>query len=277
MDSISRLRLLGVPDGVIGERFRYVSPEGPLTAATVAELAELRASLAVVDGYNEALALHGCDIMKPDGIADFRALVVKPLTATGAAVVVLDHVVKDTDRNGGGYALGSVHKVNAVNGAVFLMESQEAFGKGRRGAARLYVTKDRPGHLRAHGEATKVARKFRIGMMSIESSVGEPFGLAWWPPVPEEEREQNDKFDDEKVFVAVKDLVGRPENAGLAATADIVALLGMRKQTVTAALDRLVTREGRLQRDKAGRTVVYMVPPVTEPGERVELFPDEGQ
>ena len=52
-------------------------------------------------------------------------------------------------------AYGNVHKGNALDGARIMLENVEPFGRRMRGVSHVYVTKDRPGHLRSHGRPTK--------------------------------------------------------------------------------------------------------------------------
>lgn len=247
--TIERLRLLGLSDDQIGAGLAFVALEGPLGAGAVEVIAARRPSLVVVDGYNEALTAHGLDIMKPDGPAAFRGRVVAPLARSGAAVVLLDHVVKDEARNGSGYPLGSVHKINAIDGAAFLLETVEAFGRGRRGSASLAVVKDRPGHLRTHGEPDrKWTRKFRLGVMAVDARPGEPFSLVLWPPVPEEEQEQNRAFDEEKVLSAAVKLI---RASGAVSQNKIVEAAKINAKKGGQVVRRLI-EDGRLQRHPDG-------------------------
>ena len=59
--------------------------------------------------------MHGLDPLKNQD-ALFGTMVTKQLTASGAAAVSLDHVVKDREGRGR-YALGAVHKLNGLSGA----------------------------------------------------------------------------------------------------------------------------------------------------------------
>jgi hypothetical protein len=147
-------------------RFRFVAPVG---VGDMSELLALRPALVIGDGVNEAMSLFGREVREEGGVAAFRRELIKPFTAVGAAFLSLDHVVKDRESRGR-YALGSVHKVNAINGAAYMVESIEPFGRGQRGASQIYVIKDRPGALRQHGYATDTPGKTRFAVLSVDDT-----------------------------------------------------------------------------------------------------------
>jgi len=84
---------------------------------------------------------------------------------SGAAVVTIDHVTKSKDTRGN-YAIGAQAKRADINGAAILVEVEMPFGRGMRGELTLKVTKDRPGHVRAHSKEAKFA-----GTVFIDSTV----------------------------------------------------------------------------------------------------------
>jgi hypothetical protein len=103
----------------------------------------------IIDGYGEALALHGLK-QDDEGVLKFNRNVSRPMSLTGAAVVHLDHFPKDTNNQKN--AFGSVYKKNTVSGASYFLRNKEAFGKGQSGYSVLEVAKDRPGQIRQHCE-----------------------------------------------------------------------------------------------------------------------------
>ena len=140
---------------MIADRFHYVRPSGDIRVkANADDLAEtLHAytpTLAIGDGTTEAMVLHGLNPLDNVDIAVFNAILTGPLTVLGAAAVALDHVTKDREGRGR-YALGGVHKLNAVSGAGYLLENRHPFGVGLTGRSTIKITKDRPGQLRPHG------------------------------------------------------------------------------------------------------------------------------
>jgi hypothetical protein len=48
------------------------------------------------------------------------------------------------------YALGAVHKLNALDGAQYLLDDRRQFGVGITGTSMVRIAKDRPGQLRVH-------------------------------------------------------------------------------------------------------------------------------
>lgn len=180
--TIERLRLLGVPDTVIATRFHFVAPIRAARREWLAELLAPRPSLVVHDGVNEAMSLHGADIMAADGAATFRRALIVPCTRTGAATLACDHLpmVRDGSRRD---AYGSVHKGNALDGARIVLENEEPFGRGLRGVSHAFVTKDRPGYLRAQGRATKTPGKTFIGTLVVDDSDPfTPFEMPFYAP-----------------------------------------------------------------------------------------------
>ncbi len=154
---VSRLALL--------DRFHYARP-GPLddagAAALVAHVADLSPTLVVVDGVAEALTAQGLDEGEPGDIARFYAMLCRPLAATGAAVVLLDHVAKDKEGRGR-WARGSGHKLAAIDGAAYTLTATVPFSRHRSGRLLMTIAKDRPGAIGATGDVAAVIRLEPIG------------------------------------------------------------------------------------------------------------------
>lgn len=149
-----RMTTLGMNPEMLTSRFAYIAPEEPVEPAGRSQLAQamadLHPSLVILDGVTEAMALHSLKSNDNDDLATFGRLIARPLAGGGAAVVTLDHQPKSSE-NRGRYALGGVHKLNALSGASLIAESVAPFGAGLRGITRLRIAKDRPGQLREHG------------------------------------------------------------------------------------------------------------------------------
>jgi hypothetical protein len=94
-------------------------------------------------------------------------MLTKPQTDAGAAAVALDHFKKDRD-GGNRYALGGVHKLNAVSGGGYILENRQPFGVGLIGRSTVKIAKDRPGQLRPHGLQSTGAL-FWYGDLVLES------------------------------------------------------------------------------------------------------------
>lgn len=152
---VGRLLALGAPREAVRHRLDYVRPDASLRALrdreAFAQLLTRRYVLAVVDGVTEALALLSPDEGTPEErvVEWVRTLPRRIARRTGAAVVQVDHVTKSTDARGR-FALGSQHKMNAIDGAAYTVEVVEPLGLGLRGVIALRVAKDRPGTVRPH-------------------------------------------------------------------------------------------------------------------------------
>lgn len=149
---VDRLLGLGVPANAILELFHYVRPDDAIDAGARLRIAEMARvwplALAVIDGVAEALALSGWDENSASDVTRFFVSLPRPLARAGAAVILIDHVVKDRDRQGND-ARGSGAKRAGIDGATYKLEVLAPFGRGLQGKARISVTKDRPGFVRA--------------------------------------------------------------------------------------------------------------------------------
>jgi hypothetical protein len=149
--TIERLLLLDVDPAMITKRLRFVAPARAARTEWITALLNPAPTLVIHDGVNEAMSLHGADIMAADGASIFRRRLVVPFLRAGAATIACDHLPKDRDGRSHRDAYGSVHKGNTLDGARVLLENVAPFGRRMRGVSYAFVTKDRPGQLRAHG------------------------------------------------------------------------------------------------------------------------------
>ncbi len=150
---VGRLLCLGGVPADILERFHYIRPEnqlGPVDAVDLGAILELNPTLAIVDGVTEGMSLFGLELKDNTDIAKFGRLLLRPLMNSGAAVVTLDHVVKSSE-NRGRYSIGGVHKLNGLNGVMYMLENRRPFGIGVTGKSTVRVAKDRPGQIRKNG------------------------------------------------------------------------------------------------------------------------------
>lgn len=155
---VERLRALGVADEAIVERFVYVAPAEPLTPAArrlFDALLVREPALVVIDGVTEAMKLHGLDFNDNVEIAEWLALLARPAARAGAAVLLLDHVVKDKEARGR-YSIGGQHKLAGVD-AAYSLDVVEPFGREREGLVKVRVRKDRPGHVRTFADGDEIA------------------------------------------------------------------------------------------------------------------------
>lgn len=182
---VSRLKILGVPDQTIVDRFGYVSRSEPLPPGGTEGLDTWGdvADLVVIDGVIDAMTLHNWNPIDNKDTAEFLQRLVRPLGSGRGqpAVVTVDHVTKSKDDRGK-YALGAQHKLAAVQ-VQFTVETTTPFDQDHDGTITMSVTKDRYGQVQRladAGDDKKVAQfhfrhpVFGGGVMS--ASVHPPAG-----------------------------------------------------------------------------------------------------
>jgi hypothetical protein len=260
-DTIERLLALGVRPHVIEKLFRFVAPERQVSADALQCLLDPKPSLVIFDGVNEAMSLHRWGIREEDGAAQFRAHLVKPCTRAGAATLSCDHVVKDVERRGRN-AIGSIHKGNGLSGSLILLENAEPFGRLARGRSHVFITKDRPGHLRQHGRISKTPGKTFMGELVVDDSqvYGPDLELKFWAPRPPEPAKD---FADmvpvsleDEVFAKVVEIIAAGKVANLRT---IRAMVPFRVSDVDDALSRLVFRDRLAETPGARNSRVFTV------------------
>lgn len=151
-----RLLALGAPTDAIGERLAYVQPADPLTPAALKKLLSSHPfALAILDGMSEAYALLGLDSYSNSDVPVFLSRLPRPIAATGAAVVLIDHVTKSKEGRGR-WAIGAQHKLAGI-AVAYGVEVIEPPSRTRAGKIKLTVWKDRHGHVRGHAAYGTIA------------------------------------------------------------------------------------------------------------------------
>lgn len=155
--AINRLKALGQTNFT---NLTYIGPDENLGNTASQDLAETltthKPDLIVIDGFNAAMSLLGLDINSNNDATDFNQTLLKPLAATGACVIYVDHVPKSKEARGKG-GIGAQAKRAMTSGAIITVDTIDPFGRGMTGRLKLTVDKDRPGHVRAHAIAAKHA------------------------------------------------------------------------------------------------------------------------
>jgi hypothetical protein len=153
---VARQVALGARASAIVDRFVYVRPEEALQPGALERLLAGRTfALAVLDGMSEAYALLGFDSYANQDVPRFLQALPRPIAATGAAVLLIDHVVKDREARGR-YALGAQHKLAGV-AVAYAVEVLESPSRARAGTVKVIVAKDRHGHVRGHASGNVIA------------------------------------------------------------------------------------------------------------------------
>lgn len=171
---VGRLLALGVPAETIRARFDYRRPEGsPMSAHEAPEWEELlrqRADLVIIDGVTEALATVGVKTVDNDEVTVWLRSIAKRLArATGAAVVLVDHVGRDADTRGR-FAIGAQAKMMALDGPAYILEILDPLGVGMVGRISMRIGKDRPGQVRPHcGKYRRSDRTQEAAVVTLDS------------------------------------------------------------------------------------------------------------
>lgn len=170
-----RLQLMGATPQQIRNNFTYIRPEqDPYNSHELPSFQHLlnqNFTLIVIDGVTDALGQSGAASKDNDEIATWHRLIPRTLARhTGAAVVLIDHVTKNTD-NRGRFAIGGQTKMAAIDGASYLCEIQEPLGRGLQGEITLRIAKDRPGVIRAKSGAYRASdRTQEAARITIDST-----------------------------------------------------------------------------------------------------------
>lgn len=173
---VARLLSMAVPRELIASGLDYRRPDVAPTASELDTLAwagllAQRFDLAVIDGVTEALGLFATASKDNDEVTAWHRRVPRRIAhATGAAVVLIDHVAKDSEGRGR-FAIGGQAKLAALDGAAYVVEVLEPLGIGLRGSVSLRVAKDRPGRVRAHaGTWRKGDRTQEAAVVVVDST-----------------------------------------------------------------------------------------------------------
>lgn len=177
VEVVGRLLIMGASPQAIRDHFTYVRPETrPATPGDIRAYRGLltgRYALAVIDGVTDALGIWntGASSSDNDAIAGFMRTFPRRLAQhTGAAVVLIDHVTKDSDTRGR-FAIGGQAKMAALDGASYTVEVDQIPTKGGRGVLILRCGKDRPGQVRPHcGPFRKSDRTQEAARIVIDST-----------------------------------------------------------------------------------------------------------
>jgi AAA domain-containing protein len=175
-----RLRCFGVSREEAA-RFAYIQPVDRVTSPGVAEaiaglLNERKPTQVVFDAFAGLLDLHDLDGIKTTDVERGNRLIIEPWRQSGAATIVIDHVVKAKgDR--GRFAIGSERKLGAVDVHIGL-ETIEPLGRGRCGRVKVLIHKDRFGFLPRPRFGDFVLESDEAGILTacrFESATDDPF------------------------------------------------------------------------------------------------------
>ena len=204
IDIVNRLKALGVSRANLLQYFTYIRPDGPRDIDDPywkAILEQDSAELVVIDGVTESLTMWGGQTKDNDEITRWMRVFPRTVaSASGAAVVLIDHITKNAETRGR-FAIGGQAKLATIDGAAYLVEPLEALAPGRIGSLTMRVTKDRPGFIRKiSGMWRKSDRTQETAIFTIDSTKAQMqyvIGL----PTNEDELEIKTEFGKNKAIV----------------------------------------------------------------------------
>lgn len=227
---IGRLRQLGVSFETILKHFIFIQPEETWGADARARIdAATRGrdiSIAIVDSLGESMACDGLSGNEDREVAKWMRGVPKVLAATGAAVILLDHVVKSTatSRNSS-FASGSHRKRASLGGVAFFVDVIRAPSKNNPGHVRLISRKDRHGHWPKDQPACDIfIRNGEAGAIEVDVVRADP--------------NTSEKFRPTYYMEKVSKLLA--EETEPMSKNQIALALGGKKDAIGIAIDRLV-------------------------------------
>jgi hypothetical protein len=197
---VGRILMMGATREQVAAGLLYLRPgvrphaTGEDRAAYERLLAE-RFDLAVIDGVTEAASVFGVASKDNDEITAWNRLFARPLAQqTGAAVIQVDHVTKDSESRGR-FAIGAQAKMSALDGAAYVVEVKEPLGRGLRGVVVLRVAKDRPGAIRPHcGQFRKSDRTQEAAQVVVDSTTDGVIAVTVEPPSADGTDGRTDEF-----------------------------------------------------------------------------------
>ena len=239
-----RLLALGAAPDLLLDRFHYIRPDDPIDEAARVRVTEAleawHPTLVVIDGVTEAMVGSGWSITDNDDIAQFLAALPRLIERAGGAVLLIDHVTKDKEHRGR-FAIGGQHKLAGVTGAAYSLDVVKPFGRGLHGVARVTVTKDKHGQVRAVAAGGKHAGEFHL-----DATGDHPRADIIPPVLHDPDAPWRPTIVMEKVSRELEQLAEPAGANGLA------AVIGGKKELVLKALKMLI-EEGYVERQKAGR------------------------
>jgi hypothetical protein len=201
IDIVNRLKNLGVSRANLLQYFTYIRPDGPRDVSDPYWKAILEpdsATLVIIDGVTESLTMWGGQTKDNDEITRWMRIFPRTVaTASGAAVVLIDHITKNAETRGR-FAIGGQAKLATIDGAAYLVEPLEALAPGRTGTLTMRVTKDRPGFVRKiAGMWRKSDRTQEAAVFTIDSTRAQ-MEYVIGVPLLEDELESNKEFKKQK-------------------------------------------------------------------------------
>lgn len=251
---IGRLLALGATLPQLRNHFAYIRPDRPLDDHGRAQLAPAitNTDLVILDGVTEAMTTHGYDLNSNADSASFQALLPRWIADHGPAVAMIDHVIKDKEKQDR-FALGAQHKLAGIDGAAYILKNIQPFGRGKRGLSKVEVAKDRPGHVREHTFGKTIAE------FSLDATGSDVVLITHLSPPGADSGRPGQPFEPTILMEKISHYVAL--NPGLSKKA-IEDVINGKTATKRLALELLVTRGYVLAKTESrGRIAHYHVKP----------------
>lgn len=214
---LAKLRQLQVPDEAMVSGLSLWTPQQTLDGAGCrdyrAALADKHPAVVALDSVSGPLGLEGFSSNSADDFERFGSLYLRPAAEAGAAVLTIDHVIKDTEKRGS-WEVGTQRKKGLATGAKYEVQAGEPFRPGAVNHAALAVSKDRYGAVREH------APSGTAGVFVLDST--DPDAMVWrvTPGSPQPEQFTTEDSSVAEVIRRLDALdadprVGRPKARGL--------------------------------------------------------------
>lgn len=252
---LKRLIALGLSRDEVRDQVLYIGPSEAINPARWRKVARLiekhQPAIAVLDGVTEAMTMHGLDLLDNTDIATFLHLLPRKIARLGPAVALIDHVSKHAEGRKG--ALGGQHKKAGLDGAAYVVEPVEIFGRGKKGRSRIVVDgKDRSGYVNAAATAGGT-----VAYLELQS--WPDGGVSAHLVAPE----QADTFEPTHIMERVSRFL--EEHPGLSKNAIETGVKG-RAENVRLALELLVSKGlVSIERGRAGAMLHTVVTPYRDP------------
>lgn len=238
-----RMLAFGCTPEQIAALFIYVRPElNPYALTETDSFRELlgrRPALVVLDGVTDALVQFGASSKDNDEITKWHRYVPRTIAdRTKAAVLLIDHVIKDGESRGR-FAIGGQAKLATIDGASYAAEIKEPIGKGMRGLIVLRIGKDRPGTIRPECGQWRVSDRSQEAARVVIDSTADPNRILYEFNPPEtnlsdgpEEAPVKGRYTPTGAMERASRLV-QQATGGTIRKADLVTLMGAKFPTVT--------------------------------------------
>lgn len=262
-----RLLALGAKAEDIRARFRYLNPSGAMGVAERSQLnriaEEINPDLVIIDGVAAALSREGLSEDIASDVVTWYNDIPLSFARGGAAVVTIDHLVKDKEQQGR-YSRGSGAKLAVLDGAAYSVRIITPFTRSKAGSVRLTVAKDKPGGVGAIGDhvAHFSMEPHADGERVVASLAGAPAAAESAP---------DGTWQPTTTMARVMRAVGESELPMTAAA--IRRLIPGKGKVVSTAIQRLLTDGYLTEQHNGGKKVLIIVKPYSDPAAKSPLTP----